>query len=365
MLKTRAHTHTHHLCTPQHECGYKLHRQLLPRGQDLLAVLDAMPDTALLVPPPGGAQAQQQQQQQQQQTQQLLLRPSPVLHLRLLLRLVLQQGGFCVRGGSGGGAGPQQQQQQLSQGVEPPTAAGADAGGAAPAPGDPQQQQQQQQQQQAAMAPTLAALQARVKECVAGAASLSATNRHGSRAYPVVVVQQAFSRVFGFEVPLNFLGAPTFKQLLQVGASLRVCSCVHSVFVACGGCCPNLTAAASTHTVRATAWQPHTQELGGECHLLARNVFLQSGEPRLPGHKPIPDVFLLLPPQQGAWGWCPRRCDEGVLGGWVGAWRLLVRLPVLCCAALCCAVLCCAVLCCAVLCCAVLCCAVLCCAERS
>lgn len=156
----------HHL--PQFEYGYSLTPQLLSKGDDLASIVATLPDTAVAL---------------KHKQHQLLLRPSPVLHLRLLIRVVLQQGGQT-----------------------PPSAAGPTprkgAGGAAAA---------------AAGLGTVqtAELAAAVAGCISGS-SLAVTTGNGLTAYPVVVVQQAFSRVFGFELPLNFLGVENFKHLVQV-----------------------------------------------------------------------------------------------------------------------------------------------------
>jgi hypothetical protein len=132
--------------------------------ENVLHLFD-MPDTAVLVLHDGRQ----------------LLRPSPVLQLRLLLRLMLEHGRA---------AGHNTQ--------EAAPAAGGDAGSISGPT--------------AVLLPQLAAA---AQACLASSASLASTKR-GFTAYPVVVVQQAFPRVWGHELPLNFLGVENVKQLIQV-----------------------------------------------------------------------------------------------------------------------------------------------------
>jgi hypothetical protein len=171
---------------------------MLPQGEDLVHLCSSIPDTATLVPRSssssggGGGGAQQQQ----------LLRPSPVMHLRLLIRIVLQHGKLLQtkvppalasalnrKGGFGGPAAA----------AAAPSAAAAAEGGLD--------------------AVWLGELSPAVVGVVAGNTLAVRSVDEDQVAYPVVVVQQAFSRVFGFEPPLNFLGVENFKQLIQVRAA--------------------------------------------------------------------------------------------------------------------------------------------------
>jgi len=150
--------------------GYKLTGPMLPRGEDLPSLCRSLPESAIMFT--------------HQHLQ--LLRPSPVLHLRLLIRILLQHGKMV----------PAKQQQQQQDG-------GASA-----------------QHKGAAVGLDSVALPALTSAVVAavGSSTLAVTNLGDhTTAYPVVVVQQAFSRVFGYDPPLNFMGVENFKQLVQVG----------------------------------------------------------------------------------------------------------------------------------------------------
>jgi hypothetical protein len=156
----------------QLEFGYKPNSQLLPKGEDLPRLYSSLPDTAVTVTV----------------DKQQLLRPSPVLHLRLLIRILLQHG--CLQ--------PPNQQQDGAAAVG---RKGAAAAAAAVSGLDSVQ---------------LSGLTGAVVGAI-GNSSLAVKTADGNQtAYPVVVVQQAFKGVFGFEPPLNFLGVENFKQLVQV-----------------------------------------------------------------------------------------------------------------------------------------------------
>jgi hypothetical protein len=168
----------------QVEYGYKLRRLLLSQAPTLPDLCRQMPDTALvckLTQQQGQGPGQQQQQQGQQQ---LVLRSSPVLHLRLMIRALLRHGNLQQ----------QPQQQQGGEGAQGPSKAllrGLDS----------------------VQVPELSAA---VAAAVAGSTLAVASGDGSQTAYPVVVLQQAFKRVFGFDPPINYLGVEHFKQLLLV-----------------------------------------------------------------------------------------------------------------------------------------------------
>lgn len=245
---------------------------MLPIGEDLLRLLDGMPDTAVLVIRDGLQ----------------LLRPSPVLHLRLLVRLVLHQGGFYAKPQRAGG----QQQQLRAQSQSQQAAAGSEAQGAQQGSGNDGNggtdsagaSGADQLQQTLKLEPTSptqpgsatggggttpvaaaaeavarggspaaaagprprfpaagtgpprglrfevdevlhAALAGPLGGVLASSTTLAATNRQGRTAYPVVVVQQAFVKIFGYELPINYLGVENIKQLLQVRVCVCLCVC--------------------------------------------------------------------------------------------------------------------------------------------
>jgi hypothetical protein len=162
----------------QLEFGYKPNSQLLPKAEDLPRLYGSLPDTAVTV----------------LVNKQQLLRPSPVLHLRLLIRILLQHGGLQQ---------PKQQQQDGAAAAGRKGAAAAAAATAALAVSGLDSVQ-------------LSGLKGAIVGLV-GNSTLAVKSADGSQtAYPVVVVQQAFKGVFGFEPPLNFLGVENFKQLVQV-----------------------------------------------------------------------------------------------------------------------------------------------------
>lgn len=158
----------------QLEFGYKPNSQLLPKNEDLPRLFSSLPDTSVTVTV----------------NKQQLLRPSPVLHLRLLIRILLQHGGL-------------QQPKQQQEGAAAAGRKGAAAAAATAAVSGLDSVQ-------------LSGLKAAIVGAI-GNSSLSVKSADGSQtAYPVVIVQQAFKGVFGFEPPLNFLGVENFKQLVQV-----------------------------------------------------------------------------------------------------------------------------------------------------
>lgn len=175
-------------CCPQCEYGYKPTAHVLPKGEDLPRLYSSTPDTATMV-----TRAKQQ-----------LLQPSPVLHLRLLVRILLRHGGLLQ----------QQPSQQPPGGMAAAARKGAAAAGAAGGAAG---------SSSGGGGGGLDAVDVSdLTHCVVdviGSSKLSVKSSDGSQtAYPVVVLQQAFPKVFGFEPPLNFLGLENFKQLLQVGA---------------------------------------------------------------------------------------------------------------------------------------------------
>jgi hypothetical protein len=187
---------------------------MLPQGEDLIH-LCSIPDTTTLVQRSssssggggGGGDGGKQQQQQ-------LLRPSPVMHLRLLIRIVLQHGKLlqpkvppalasALNRKAGLGFTPSSGFTSPSGFTSSPAAAAAAEGGLD--------------------AVWLGELSPAVVGVVSGNSLAVRSSEEDQVAYPVVVVQQAFSRVFGFEPPTNFLGVENFKQLIQVRGGLGMC----------------------------------------------------------------------------------------------------------------------------------------------
>lgn len=162
----------------QCEFGYKPSSLLLPKGEELPRLYSSLPDTATMLT----------------RSKQQVVQPSPVLHLRLLIRIVLQHGGLRKP--------PQQQAGGMPGRKGAPAAAAAACGSIS---GLDRVQ--------------LSELTAAVLGVVAGSSLAVKSADESQTAYPVVVVQQAFSKVFGFEPPLNFLGVENFKQLVQVGGA--------------------------------------------------------------------------------------------------------------------------------------------------
>lgn len=164
----------------QLEYGYKADSTLFPRGEDLAQLCGSLPESAVLI----------------KHHEQQLLRPSPVLHLRLLIRSVLHHGNMLPA------AAPRPQQDGSAGGSGAALRRSPSAGfGAAAAVGLDSVE--------------LPALTAAVSAAV-GSSSMTVRGMGEQVAYPVVVVQQAFSKVFGYQPPLNLLGLENFKQLVQV-----------------------------------------------------------------------------------------------------------------------------------------------------
>jgi hypothetical protein len=201
----------------QLEYGYQLQQNLLG-ATSFKALMESLPDTCCY---------------KSHQRNTLVMHPSPVLHLRLLLRLLLapvelaqqQQGAAGADGaannpnsskpGSDGSAGSSSSSNKILAALAGLAALQPDAGpimgavtgfSAATAiyPGCPASN----------VKPALDLLATAVDSALSSGSSLGIDGPAGCTVYPVVAVQQAFEAVYGYKLPLHRLGVEHFKQLL-------------------------------------------------------------------------------------------------------------------------------------------------------
>jgi hypothetical protein len=206
----------------QLEYGYQLQQNLLG-ATSFKALMESLPDTCCY---------------KTHQRNTLVMHPSPVLHLRLLLRLILapvelaqqQQGAAGADGaaaantnpngskpGSDGGAagGSSSSSNKILAALAGLAALQPDAGpimgavtgfsaATAAYPGCPA----------STVKPALDLLATAVDAALSSVSSLGIDGPAGCKVYPVVAVQQAFEAVYGYKLPLYRLGVEHFKQLL-------------------------------------------------------------------------------------------------------------------------------------------------------
>jgi hypothetical protein len=196
------------LHTPQLEYGYQLQQNLLG-APSFKALMESFPECCAY---------------KAHQRNTLVMHPSPVMHLRLLLRLLLapaelaqqQQGAAgadaAAKQGSGGGAAGSNKILSALAGlaaVQPdsgPVLGAVTGFSAATAayPGCPA----------SSTKPALDLLATAVDAALSSVSSLGIEGPGGAKVYPVVAVQQAYEAVYGYKLPLYRLGVENFKQLL-------------------------------------------------------------------------------------------------------------------------------------------------------
>jgi hypothetical protein len=202
------------VCCLQLEYGYQLQQNLLG-APSFKALMESFPDACAY---------------KAHQRNTLVMHPSPVMHLRLLLRLLLapaelaqqqQQGAAGAdtavnpkpNSSDGGAAGSSNKilsavtQLAALQGDAFGPVLGAVTGFSAATasyPGCPASNTK----------PALDLLATAVEAALSSVASLGKAGPGGATVYPVVAVNQAFEAVYGYQLPLRRLGCDHFKQLL-------------------------------------------------------------------------------------------------------------------------------------------------------